>query len=114
MWINVTLEPTDYAHVDNPPRKGPGDLSTNPQDLLLLLLYLIINIYIIRSHYHMKISINRQYFIEQLNHCLKAISPRTTLPILNGIKLEVKDNHLILTGSDAEISRAITRTAEMI
>ena len=61
----------------------------------------------------MKISINRQYFIEQLNHCLKAISPRTTLPILNGIKLEVKDNQLLLTGSDSEISIEITIPTEI-
>lgn len=61
----------------------------------------------------MKISINRQYFIEQLNHCLKAISPRTTLPILNGIKMEVKEDTLILTGSDSEISIEITIPTEI-
>ena len=61
----------------------------------------------------MKISINRQYFIEQLNHCLKAISPRTTLPILNGIKIEVKEDHLLLTGSDSEISIEITIPTEI-
>ncbi|MFA7745964.1 DNA polymerase III subunit beta [Salinicoccus roseus] len=61
----------------------------------------------------MKISINRQYFIEQLNHCLKAISPRTTLPILNGIKIEVKEDHMLLTGSDSEISIEITIPTEI-
>ncbi len=61
----------------------------------------------------MKININRQYFIEQLNHCLKAISPRTTLPILNGIKIDVKDDHMILTGSDSEISIEITIPVEV-
>lgn len=61
----------------------------------------------------MKININRQYFIEQLNHCLKAISPRTTLPILNGIKIDVKDDHLILIGSDSEISIEITIPVEV-
>ncbi|GAA3721673.1 DNA polymerase III subunit beta [Salinicoccus jeotgali] len=61
----------------------------------------------------MKISINRQYFIEQLNHCLKAISPRTTLPILNGIKMEVKEESLVLTGSDSEISIEITIPTEI-
>jgi len=60
-----------------------------------------------------KININRQYFIEQLNHCLKAISPRTTLPILNGIKIDVKDDHMILTGSDSEISIEITIPVEV-
>lgn len=61
----------------------------------------------------MKININRQYFIEQLNHCLKAISPRTTLPILNGIKIDVKDDHMILIGSDSEISIEITIPVEV-
>ncbi|HIV81332.1 MAG TPA: DNA polymerase III subunit beta [Candidatus Salinicoccus merdavium] len=61
----------------------------------------------------MKININRQYFIEQLNHCLKAISPRTTLPILNGIKIDVKDDRMILTGSDSEISIEITIPVEV-
>lgn len=61
----------------------------------------------------MKISINRQYFIEQLNHCLKAISPRTTMPILNGIKIDVKADHLLLTGSDSEISIEITIPTEI-
>ena len=61
----------------------------------------------------MKISIKRQYFIEQLNHCLKAISPRTTLPILNGIKIDVSDDQMVLTGSDSEISIEITIPTEI-
>ncbi|WP_245772786.1 DNA polymerase III subunit beta [Lacicoccus alkaliphilus] len=61
----------------------------------------------------MKININRQYFIEQLNHCLKAISPRTTLPILTGIKIDVKNDHMILTGSDSEVSIEITVPMEI-
>lgn len=61
----------------------------------------------------MKISINRQYFIEQLNHCLKAISPRTTLPILSGIKIDVSDDQMVLTGSDSEISIEITIPTEI-
>ena len=61
----------------------------------------------------MKISIKRQYFIEQLNHCLKAISPRTTLPILSGIKIDVSDDQMVLTGSDSEISIEITIPTEI-
>lgn len=34
----------------------------------------------------MEFTIKRDYFITQLNDTLKAISPRTTLPILTGIK----------------------------
>ena len=56
----------------------------------------------------MEFTIMRDYFIAQLNDTLKAISPRTTLPILTGIKLEAKDNEVILTGSDSEISIEIT------
>ena len=61
----------------------------------------------------MKISIKRQYFIEQLNHCLKAISPRTTLPILSGIKIDVSDDQMVLTCSDSEISIEITIPTEI-
>lgn len=56
----------------------------------------------------MKIRIKRTYFIEQLNDVLKAISSRTALPILSGIKLEATDKTLILTGSDSEISIEVT------
>ncbi|MGO2173628.1 MAG: DNA polymerase III subunit beta [Staphylococcus equorum] len=56
----------------------------------------------------MEFTIRRDYFIAQLNDTLKVISPRTTLPILTGIKIEVKNNEVILTGSDSEISIEIT------
>ena len=39
----------------------------------------------------MEFTIRRDYFINQLNDTLKAISPRTTLPILTGIKIDAKD-----------------------
>lgn len=61
----------------------------------------------------MKISINRQYFIEQLNHSLKAISPTTTTPILHGIKLEVTEDELIIVSSNSEISIEITIPTEI-
>ena len=53
-------------------------------------------------------TIKRDYFINQLNDTLKAISPRTTLPILTGIKIDAKENEVILTGSDSEISIEIS------
>ena len=55
----------------------------------------------------MEFTIKRDYFINQLNDTLKAHS-RTTLPILTGIKIDAKDNEVILTGSDSEISIEIT------
>lgn len=53
-------------------------------------------------------TIQRDYFLNQLNDTLKAISPRTTLPILTGIKIDATDKGIILTGSDSEISIEIT------
>ncbi|TDM02170.1 DNA polymerase III subunit beta [Macrococcus carouselicus] len=61
----------------------------------------------------MKFTIQRDYFINQLNDTLKAISPRTTLPILTGIKIDATDNGLMLTGSDSEVSIEITIPAEV-
>ncbi|UXS75535.1 DNA polymerase III subunit beta [Staphylococcus chromogenes] len=56
----------------------------------------------------MEFSIKRDYFITQLNDTLKAISSRTTLPILTGIKIEATNEGVVLTGSDSEISIEIT------
>ncbi len=52
----------------------------------------------------MKFTINRNLFIENLNNVMRAISSRTTIPILSGIKLELTNEELILTGSDTDIS----------
>ncbi|EPQ9586588.1 DNA polymerase III subunit beta [Staphylococcus pseudintermedius] len=56
----------------------------------------------------MEFSIQRDYFITQLNDTLKAISPRATLPILTGIKIDATNEGIVLTGSDSEISIEIT------
>ncbi|MDK3711592.1 DNA polymerase III subunit beta [Staphylococcus pseudintermedius] len=56
----------------------------------------------------MEFSIQRDYFIIQLNDTLKAISPRATLPILTGIKIDATNEGIVLTGSDSEISIEIT------
>ncbi|MCV5682575.1 hypothetical protein OFN25_33080, partial [Escherichia coli] len=58
-------------------------------------------------------TIKRDYFINQLNDTLKAISPRTTLPILTGIKIDAKEEGIILTGSDSEISIEISIPKEV-
>ncbi len=62
----------------------------------------------------MEFTIKRDYFITQLNDTLKAISPRTTLPILTGIKIDAKEHEVILTGSDSEISIEITITKTVV
>ncbi|MDK3665017.1 DNA polymerase III subunit beta [Staphylococcus pseudintermedius] len=56
----------------------------------------------------MEFSIQRDCFITQLNDTLKAISPRATLPILTGIKIDATNEGIVLTGSDSEISIEIT------
>ena len=52
----------------------------------------------------MKFTINRSLFVQQLVNVQYAISSRTTIPILTGIKLDATDEYLALTGSDADIS----------
>lgn len=45
----------------------------------------------------MQFTINRQAFIKALNDVSRAISSRTTIPILTNIKLVLNDEELILT-----------------
>jgi DNA polymerase-3 subunit beta len=52
----------------------------------------------------MKFIIEKDYFTEAINHVSKAVSSKTTIPILTGIKIELKANGLALTASDADIS----------
>ncbi|WEV51149.1 DNA polymerase III subunit beta [Lactobacillus sp. ESL0731] len=52
----------------------------------------------------MKFTINRNLFVDNLNNVMHAISSRATIPILSGIKLNLTDDELILTGSDTDIS----------
>lgn len=52
----------------------------------------------------MQFSINRQAFIKALNDVARAISSRTTIPILTNIKIVLSEDELILTGSNSDIS----------
>ncbi|MBW1604990.1 DNA polymerase III subunit beta [Lactobacillus sp. Sy-1] len=52
----------------------------------------------------MKFSIKRSAFIQSLNTVSRAISSKTTIPILTGIKITADSEGLILTGSNADIS----------
>lgn len=52
----------------------------------------------------MKFSINRNQFSRQITNVQRAISTKTTIPILTGIKLDLKDEGLTVTGSDVDIS----------
>lgn len=59
----------------------------------------------------MKFSINRALFIKTLNDVQRAISAKTTIPILTGLKLVLSQEGLTLTGSDADISIEATLSA---
>ena len=52
----------------------------------------------------MKFTINRPAFISQLNNVLRAISSKTTLPILTGLKMIVSNEGILLTGSNSDIT----------
>lgn len=52
----------------------------------------------------MQFTIKRNAFIKKLNAVQRAISSKTTIPILTGLKLEVEDDQIILTGSNTDIS----------
>ncbi|WP_416148068.1 DNA polymerase III subunit beta [Salipaludibacillus sp. HK11] len=52
----------------------------------------------------MKFSIQRDRFVQSVQNVSKAISSRTTIPILTGIKIEASHDGVTLTGSDSDIS----------
>lgn len=51
----------------------------------------------------MKIKINRNVLLENLNNVSKALSTRNIIPILNGIKFNLTEEGLYLTATDNEI-----------
>ncbi|SFD71421.1 DNA polymerase-3 subunit beta [Lentibacillus persicus] len=52
----------------------------------------------------MKFIIQREKLIASVQDVMKAISPRTAIPILTGLKLEALTDGITLTGSDSDIS----------
>lgn len=52
----------------------------------------------------MRFIIQRDLLIESIQHVMKAISSRVTIPILTGIKIEATSEGIKLTGSDSDIS----------
>ncbi|UKS56100.1 DNA polymerase III subunit beta [Exiguobacterium acetylicum] len=60
----------------------------------------------------MHITIQREALIQAVQDVAKAVSSRTTIPILTGIKLEAHGDGMTLTGSDTEISIERTIYAE--
>ena len=52
----------------------------------------------------MKFEIMRDHLLASLNDVMKAISSKTTIPILTGIKIDVTNEGISLTGSDQDIT----------
>ncbi|MGF9977371.1 DNA polymerase III subunit beta [Viridibacillus arvi] len=52
----------------------------------------------------MKFDIMRDRLLDGLNDVMKAVSSKTTIPILTGIKIDVSEEGMRLTGSDADIT----------
>ncbi|WP_374718726.1 DNA polymerase III subunit beta [Parageobacillus toebii] len=52
----------------------------------------------------MKIKIDREALVQSVQDVMKAVSPRTTIPILTGIKITATSQGVTLTGSDSDIS----------
>jgi DNA polymerase-3 subunit beta len=62
----------------------------------------------------MNFKINKLSLLEALNTSSKAISNRTTLPILSGLLLEAKNSSLIITGNDLNLGIETTIDAIII
>ncbi|QUG43689.1 DNA polymerase III subunit beta [Psychrobacillus sp. INOP01] len=52
----------------------------------------------------MKFEVMRDSLLEGLSDVIKAVSSKTTIPILTGLKLEVTNKGLYITGSDSDIT----------
>jgi DNA polymerase-3 subunit beta len=52
----------------------------------------------------MVFSINQDVLLDTLNVILRGLPVKTPLPVLNGIKLEVFDDHLVFTASNTDIA----------
>ena len=52
----------------------------------------------------MKVQIKRELLLSNLNNVSRALSNKPQMPILTGLKLDVKNNFLTLTASNSDIS----------
>ena len=52
----------------------------------------------------MKFTIEKNVILEALNNVVRAISTKNVIPVLNGIKFELKNEGLYLTASDSELT----------
>ena len=51
----------------------------------------------------MKLVIEKNILLEKLTNVMRAISSRNLIPILNGVKFELKKEGLYLTASDSDL-----------
>lgn len=70
---------------------------------IYLLIYNMFNFYL-KEEYRMKFIIQRTYLLKSIQDVVKAISTRTVIPILTGMKIDAKTEGITLTGSDSDIS----------
>lgn len=61
----------------------------------------------------MQLVIDREYLREAVAQADKAVSSRTTIPILSGILCTLTENEFILTGSDSDLSIRVTIPREI-
>ncbi len=52
----------------------------------------------------MEFSIDRKYFLDKLTLVSRAIAPHSPLPVLNGIRIQLFEDRMVLTGSDKEFT----------
>lgn len=52
----------------------------------------------------MYITVTTDLLVQAINHVSKAVSPRTVIPILSGIKFDADEDGLTLTASDSDVS----------
>ncbi|MDO4697239.1 MAG: DNA polymerase III subunit beta [Pasteurellaceae bacterium] len=60
----------------------------------------------------MQFSITREQLLKPLQQVCSVLSSRPTLPVINNLLLEIKDNQLFLTGTDLEVE--LTTQAELL
>ena len=56
----------------------------------------------------MKFRCDRDDLVEALNTATKAVTNRGTLPVLNGVRLQLDKNTLVITGSDLDLTITVT------
>ncbi len=56
----------------------------------------------------MKFRCDRDDLVEALSTAGKAVTNRATLPVLNGLHLNLENNTLVITGSDLDLTITVT------